>query len=96
MDWIFEITDKSNRKIHLSEERWKHINQRHPEIAPLLKECKNALLSPTKVTFDEKDHNLAYYYKYIPALPSTYLLAIVNYLNLHGFIITMYLVKKIK
>jgi len=34
MDYVFEIIDKSGRKIHLSKERWnKHIRLEHPNIA---------------------------------------------------------------
>jgi hypothetical protein len=33
MTFIFEVRDKSHRRIHLSFERWKHIRGEHPDIA---------------------------------------------------------------
>ena len=90
MVWIFEVEDKSGRKIHLSDERWKHLNQEHPEVAPYLEELKETLKNPVKVTAYELDENIRYYYKYFKERESQakYLLAIVKYLNEHGFIIT--------
>lgn len=32
MDYVFEIIDKSGRKIHLTKERWTHIRKKHLEI----------------------------------------------------------------
>ena len=48
MTWIFEVEDKSDRKIHLSDERWKHLNQEHPEVAPYLEDIKETLKNPLK------------------------------------------------
>ena len=91
MTRIFEIEDKSGRKIHLLNERWKHINQEHPEVAPYLEELKEILKNPVKITAYEFDENIKYYYKYFKERESAkYLLVIVKYLNYHGFIITAY------
>ena len=97
MTWIFEIKDKSGRKIHLSDERWKHLNQEHPEVAPYLEDIKETLKNPVKITEYELDENVRYYYKYFKERESAkYLLVIVKYLNDHGFIITAYFVRNIK
>ncbi len=98
MDWIFEVEDKSGRKIHLSKERWSHINEEHPEVAPYLEEIKETLKNPVKITTYEFDENIKYYYKYLKERESDakYLLVIVKYLNKHGFIITAYFVRHIK
>ncbi len=97
MTWIFEVEDKSGRKIHLSDERWKHLNQEHPEVAPYLEDIKETLKNPVKITEYELDENVRYYYKYFKERESAkYLLVIVKYLNNHGFIITAYFVKNIK
>ncbi len=42
---IFEITDKTGRKIRLTQERWSHITREHPEIVNL-EEVKDTLISP--------------------------------------------------
>ena len=97
MTWIFEVKDKSGRKIHLSDERWKHLNQEHPEVAPYLEDIKETLKNPVKITEYELDENVRYYYKYFKERESAkYLLVIVKYLNEHGFIITAYFVRNIK
>ncbi|MBI2558547.1 hypothetical protein HYW20_04445 [Candidatus Woesearchaeota archaeon] len=97
MTWIFEVEDKSGRKIHLSDERWKHLNQEHPEVAPYLEDIKETLKNPVKITEYELDENVRYYYKYFKERESAkYLLVIVKYLNEHGFIITAYFVRNIK
>ena len=97
MTWIFEVEDKSDRKVHLSDERWKHLNEEHPEVAPYLEDIKETLKNPLKITTYEFDENVKYYYKYFKERESAkYLLVIVKYLNEHGFIITAYFVKNIK
>ena len=97
MTWIFEVEDKSGRKIHLSDERWKHLNQDHPEVAPYLEDIKETLKNPLKITTYEFDENVKYYHKYFKEREEAkYLLVIVKYLNEHGFIITAYFVRNIK
>lgn len=98
MSWIFDIKDKSGRTVHLSDERWKHIVNEHPELASYCEEIKLTLTNPVKVITYELDENIKYYYKYTKEKESKakYLLAIVKYLNNHGFIITAYFVRNIK
>ena len=96
--WIFEVKDKSGRMIHLSNERWKHINQDHPEVAHHLEEIKDTLENPVKIASYSIDENVKYYYRYFKERKSRarHLLVIVKYLNGNGFIITSYFVKSIK
>ena len=97
MEPVFEVNDKSGRKIHLSNERWAHINQEHPEVAPYLEDIKDTLTNPLRIVpYEEDDDNVRYYYKYFKQRQSQYLLVIVKYLNNHGFVITAYFVKNIK
>lgn len=94
MEIIFVVNDKSGRKIHLSNERWAHINQEHPEVAPYLEDIKDALMNPIRIV--QLDADVSYYYKYFKQKQSQYLLVIVKYLNDHGFIITAYFVRNIR
>ena len=96
--YIFEVKDKTGRKIHLSKERWKHITTEHPEIVPYIEELKETLRNPNKITKYDFNENVNYYYKYLKNRKSLakYLLLIVKYLNRHGFIITAYFVRHIK
>ena len=97
MDVVFEIKDKTGRKIHLSKERWKHITTTHSMIANYSEEIKQALEKPIKITLHEKG-DLRNYYLYLKhrKYPEKYLRAIVKYLNEHGFIITAHFVSYIK
>ncbi len=78
MDRLFEVQDKSGRKIYLSKERWQHIAGEHPEIAPFLEEIKATLSQPTKFAEYESDKAVRYYYKYFKtgSAPANYLLTI--------------------
>jgi len=96
MEIIFVINDKSGRKIHLSNERWVHINQEHPEVAPYLEDIKDTLTNPIRIVPYETNADINYYYKYFKQKQSQYVLVIVKYLNNHGFIITAYFVRNIR
>jgi len=48
MSKIFEIKDRYGRLIRLTEERWKHIIQEHPDVQDI-EEIKNTIQQPTKV-----------------------------------------------
>ena len=78
MDNIFEIQDKSGRKVHLSRERWGHINQDHPEMDNHIEEIKETLQRPDKTITFSFDKNIKYCYKYLKNISSSakYLLAI--------------------
>lgn len=87
MKIIFEIRDKTGRKIHLSKERWSHITTTHPMMTNYLEEIKQTLEKPIKITPHEKG-DLRNYYLYLKhrKYPEKYLRVTVKYLNEHGFI----------
>lgn len=80
---IFQVVDKNRRKIHLSKERWKH------NFWMFLITIQN----PTKIKIHQ--NKVHYHFKYMKGHTPPFLLAIVKYLNNHGFIITAYLMAKI-
>ena len=43
MTRVFEIKIKSGREIYLSDERWKHLVNEHPEIAEYFEELKEVI-----------------------------------------------------
>ncbi len=88
MNYIFEIIDKSKRKIHLSKERWKHIKINHPNIVNM-EEIKLALTNPTKIISSDRDMNVKWYYLYNKS-KKLYLMVSVKYLNKKGYIITAF------
>jgi hypothetical protein len=93
---VFEVIDKTGRKIRLTDKQWRHIRQDHPEIEgeELIKETVE---SPTKIT-SPYDGNKKYYYRYFKNRKSEdkWLLVVIKYLNGDGFVITSFYVKNIR
>ncbi len=96
MDVVFETDDKIGRRVYMSQERWRHINQEHPEVIPYVEEIKEVIKNPTHVYAYVYDVSVRYYYKDLKQRRPRYLLVIVKYLNEYGFIITAYFTKHIK
>ncbi|MBI2109828.1 hypothetical protein HYT58_01490 [Candidatus Woesearchaeota archaeon] len=94
MSYIFEVRDKTKRKIYLTEKGWKHIIK-HSEMQNKLEDIKNTLINPIKITMPFQ--NKAQYYRHIKSIESKakYLRVIVKYLNGEGFVITGYFVEHI-
>ena len=89
---IFELFDKTGRKIRLTKKQWTHIQQDHPDITE--EQIKEALLKPIKITKEYK--NKMFYYRNFEQRKqkNKFLRVIVKYLNGDGFIITAYFVSR--
>lgn len=95
MEFIFEIPDRTGRKIHLSKERWSHIRIEHP-LVENIEELKITLTNPVKIMQHEYGELYDYYcYFKNKKQKSKYLKVVVKYLNGVGFILTAYFVKSI-
>lgn len=97
MSYIFEIVDKTGRKIHLTKERWTHITEPaspHPHMAAYLDKIKNVLIKPDIILPSKYDDKKANYYKFFKE-KKQYLRIIVKYLNSDGFVISAYFVRNI-
>ena len=95
---IFEVTDKTGRKIHLKKEGWKHITSTsslHAYMANHLEEIKETLIKPDKITKSSNSEYKVNYFKYYKER-ARYLKAVVKYLNGNGFVIAAYFTKNIK
>lgn len=93
MDVIFDIIDKTGRKIRLTRKQWNHITF-HKDMASRIDEIKKTLVSPDLIVptkFEEKIMNYYLYYKE----KKRYLLVGVKYLNGEGFITTAFITRKI-
>lgn len=90
---IFEITDKTGRKIHLSKERGSHIKKDHPDVEE--EEIKLTLQKPIKIIYKGKNKHFYYQYFKYKKFPSKFIRVIVKYLNGEGFVISAYFVKNI-
>jgi len=95
MDYIFELTDKRGKKIHLSKERWNHICEEHPYLSDKIEEIKDTIINPLTVVESIYDEKVKFYYKYLKNL-SKYLLVSVKYLNGTGYVITAFYTKKLE
>ena len=98
MEIIFEVIDKTKRRIRLTKKQWKHILRRHHDIINYQEEIKETLKNPQKITDHPYDKNSKYYFAYLKHKqgPNKYLLVIAKYLNGEGFVITTYFEKNIK
>ena len=96
MDIIFETIDKTGRKIHLSKERYKHI-QKHPLMDDSLENIKSTINNPGTIRCNEEDEKVSYFYKEFKERDpfERYLMVAVKYLNGEGFIITSFYTNKI-
>lgn len=95
MTFIFEITDASGKRIHLTAERWEHIVARHSELGNKIEEIRHTVVSPSFQVRDSTDPNLYYNHTYIKE-EGFYLVVAVKYLNGEGFVITAFYSKRIK
>jgi|TARA_Y100000034_G_C6899253_1_gene415325 hypothetical protein len=95
MNHIFEVTNKSGRKIHLSKERWgEHIRPIHPEIKEP-EEIEKVLKNPEVINQSDRDEDVRWYYKYNKQR-KRYFKVSVKYLNGNGFVITAHYTRKIE
>ena len=95
MNIIFEIVDKTGRKIRLTKEQWKHItspSSPHAYMTNYLEEVKETLIKPDKIIESVYDKYKINFYKYYKNI-GKYLKVIVKYLNGDGYVITSYFVK---
>lgn len=90
---VFEVIDKSGRKIRLTRERWKHI-QKHPHMHNSLERIMETIKCPLSVRYDGNASYLYNEYKDMGTL-ERYLFVSIKYLNGEGFVITSFYTNKI-
>ena len=92
---IFEVTDKTGRRIRLTKKQWSHIRRDHPNVES--PEILETIQKPDKIVADERE-NVNYFYKYFKHKnqKSKFLKVIVKYLNGEGFVLSAHFVRKIK
>ena len=95
MNNIFEIIDKTGRKIHLSKERWgEHIKLEHPEVREY-EEIEKVLKNPGAMISSDRDDNVMWYFIY-NKIRKRYLKVSVKYLNGTGYVITAHYTRKLQ
>jgi len=95
MKIIFEIIDKTGRRIRLTKKQWSHMMRRHSYMIEYIEEIKETLQNPDKI---KNYYDKGYYYKHYKYLkaPNRFILVVVKFLNGEGFVVTSYLEEKIK
>ena len=96
MDYVFEINDKTGRKIRLTKKQWGHIRRNHPNVESP-DEILKTIQEPDKIIIDEREgvNNLYKYFKH-KKQKSKFLKVIVKYLNGNGFVLSAYYLRNIK
>lgn len=90
--------DINDRKIRLTEERYEHIVQYHPEVQKALELLTLTIENPDIIVQSTSDTQVELYYHYFVATPvgNKYLCVVVKMLETDYFIITVYFTDKIK
>ena len=90
-----EFVDKFNRNIRLTNERWKHIADTHPELKNLLNELSGALKEPEIVKNSANDEDVVLFYRFYEHIYKGKYMCVVVKLN-EKLIITAYITDRIK
>jgi hypothetical protein len=91
---IFEVIDKTGRKVRLTKRAWTHIRLEHPEIVDP-EELVPVLKIPNKILPSDRDDSVGWYFLY-KKQRKEYLKVSVKYLNGEGFIITAHHTSKLQ
>lgn len=82
------VSDFAGRSVRLTKERWGHIVDGHPELAPYRKAILDALVQPTKHLGGRAASEEWYYLAEVG--PSNWLKVVVSYENSQGTVITAF------
>ena len=90
---IFEVIDKTGRKIYLEQGEWDHI-LKHKYMAQYLEDIKETVINPDFIVHHKFDHSRRNYYHYYKER-KRYLSVSVKYLNGDGYVVTTFITRKI-
>ena len=94
---VFAVASVFRVRIRLTEVQWKHITERHPEMAGQAGAIAATIASPD-VVFEVPDRMNYHYYRRYDTSPVThdkFLCAVVRHRNGEGFVITAYFTSSI-
>ncbi|OGC06684.1 hypothetical protein A2230_01445 [candidate division WOR-1 bacterium RIFOXYA2_FULL_36_21] len=82
-------------KIYLTDDNWRHVVERHPEVETYLSKIEEVLKLPDFVKLSRRDSSVHLYYKfYHEVYKGKYILVVVN--NSKKYISTIFITDKIK
>lgn len=92
------FTDEHGNEVRLTDERRRHILQRHPEMAHQMHRFADTLARPDAVTTSRSSTAVKLYYRLYPDLRgrNRYLCIVLKRQRTHSFILTAYLDRRIK
>lgn len=90
----FEVLTPLNFTVRTSEEYWQKLIVKHPDIADLEAEVRQALNSPDEIRRSSRDSNLLLFY--LTLKEKRWVVAVARRLNGDGFLITAYQTDAIK
>ena len=90
----FEILTPLNFTVRTSEEYWQKLIVKHPDIADIEAEVRQALNSPDEIRRSSRDPNLLLFY--LTLKEKRWVVAVARRLNGDGFLITAYQTDAIK
>jgi len=90
-----EFTDCFNRRIELSDVRWEHIIETHPEIKELIKELEGALIEPELIKRSVYNDNVVLFYRHYKHIYEGKYMCVIVRLD-EKSIITAYITDRIK
>lgn len=90
-----EFNDCFNRRIELSDERWNHIIDTHPEIKELIKELEGALIEPELIKRSVYNKNVILFYRHYKHIYEGKYICVVVRLDERS-IVTAYITDRIK
>ena len=95
---MLTLINNKNESIRLTDERFSHIENDHPEMKEQLEKIKETLIGPDTVEVSKSDFSVELYYKFYGKTPVTskYMCVIVKNANSDKFIVTSYFTDKIK
>ena len=98
MSIIFKTIAYDDRRLRLTEVRWRHIVFFHPEVTEVKERIEETIKNPDIVIEGAtRDTKLCYkLYHSTPVASSKYLAVAIRILNEEGFIITSYFTERVK
>ncbi len=92
---LFEVTSRLNKKIRISQHYWNYISDvKRPSVKDLQEHVKNSLMAPVEVRKSKRDPLVHLYYGNSKSKGDPLICTVVKHLNGEGFIITVYLTRR--
>lgn len=95
---MLKLLNNKGDYVRLTEERFNHIENDHPEMNGQIEKISETLVNPEQVEVSKSDSSVELYYKFYSKTPVTskYMCVVVKDNNFDKFIVTSYFTDKIK